>query len=312
MNDEFYMNLALKLAAKGRGYASPNPMVGAVLVKHDRIIGQGYHQCCGKNHAEVNAIENTTESAEGSTLYVTLEPCCHHGKTPPCTDRIIKDKIARVVIGTGDSNPRVSCQGIRILQQNGIEVKSGVLEKACRTLNEVFFHYMETGLPFVTIKYASTLDGRIATACGRSQWISSPPSLKFVHRLRARHDAILVGVGTVLLDDPELTVRLVRGRNPVRIVVDSHLKIPDSAKLIVTAAQITTIIATTRSLADPRAQDLSARGAQILTIDADAQGRVDLAKLLKALAARNISSLLVEGGSQIITSFLRENLVNRL
>ncbi len=225
MNDEHYMKLALKLAAKGRGYASPNPMVGAVLVRDDRIIGQGYHQCCGENHAEVNAIQNATENVAGSTLYVTLEPCCHHGKTPPCTDMIIQHKIARVVIGATDSNPLVSCQGINCLQSAGIEIKTGVLEDECRDLNEVFFHYMETGLPFVTVKYAQTLDGRIATATGQSQWISSPASLKFAHQLRAEHDAILVGIGTVLKDNPTLTVRRVRGRNPLRIVVDSGLAI---------------------------------------------------------------------------------------
>ncbi len=312
MNDVHYMKLALKLAAKGQGYASPNPMVGAVLVKQNRIIGQGYHRCCGENHAEVNAIENATEDVEGSTLYVTLEPCCHHGRTPPCTDRIIQHKIARVVIGSVDSNPQVACRGIRTLQQSGIEVESGVLEREYRAFNEVFFHYMETGLPFVTIKYAQTLDGRIATAEGQSQWISSPPSLKFVHRLRARHDAILVGVGTVLQDDPELTVRLVRGRNPIRIVVDSHLKIPESAKLLRTASQTQTIIATTQNSTAPRAKLLAEMGAHILRIDADAQGRVNLKKLLEAMASRNVSSVLVEGGSQIITSFLKHNLANRL
>ena len=258
MEDKDYMQMALKLAAKGKGYASPNPMVGAVLVKDGQIIGQGYHQCCGQNHAEVNAIENATETVAGSTLYVTLEPCCHHGKTPPCTDRIIKQGIARVVIGTTDANPKVSCRGVSLLQAAGIEVSTGVLESQCRKLNEVFFHFMETGLPFVTLKYAQTLDGRIATAQGQSQWISSPASLKFVHRLRARHDAILVGIGTVLQDDPELTVRLVRGRNPVRVVVDSQLRIPLTSKLISSASNTQTLIATTRRPADTRARDLAA------------------------------------------------------
>lgn len=312
MEDKDYMQMALKLAAKGKGYASPNPMVGAVLVKDGQIIGQGYHQCCGQNHAEVNAIENATETVAGSTLYVTLEPCCHHGKTPPCTDRIIKQGIARVVIGTTDANPKVSCRGISLLQAAGIEVSTGVLESQYRKLNEVFFHFMETGLPFVTLKYAQTLDGRIATAQGQSQWISSPASLKFVHRLRARHDAILVGIGTVLQDDPELTVRLVRGRNPVRVVVDSQLKIPLTSKLISTASNTPTLIASTRRPDDTRARDLAALGARILAIDPDRHGRVDLRKLLERLAAENISSLLVEGGSDIITSFLADHLVQRL
>src|SRR5450759_5451299 len=187
MNDEDYMELALKLAAKGRGHVSPNPMVGAVIVKNNRIISQGYHQRFGKDHAEINAIKNAREDIAGSTLYVTLEPCCHEGKTPPCIDSIIEHKIARVVIGTIDSNPLVSCAGINYLQSRGIEVKTGVLENDCRKLNEVFFHFMETKLPFVTVKYAQTLDGRIATATGQSQWISSATSLKFTHKLRAAH-----------------------------------------------------------------------------------------------------------------------------
>lgn len=312
MEDKDYMQMALKLAAKGQGYASPNPMVGAVLVKDGQIIGQGYHQCCGQSHAEVNAIADAKESVAGSTLYVTLEPCCHHGKTPPCTDRIINQGIARVVIGTTDANPKVSCRGVSLLQAAGIDVQTGLLEAQCRELNEVFFHFMETGLPFVTLKFAQTLDGRIATAQGRSQWISSPASLKLVHRLRARHDAILVGIGTVLHDDPELTVRLVRGRNPLRVVVDSHLKIPETSKLVATASATPTFIATTRHPDHDRARLLASRGVNILSIDADPNGRVDLRKLLKRLAKENISSVMVEGGSQIITSFLSQHLAQRI
>ena len=222
MNDEYYMKLAISLAQKGCGYVSPNPMVGAVIVKNGRIIGRGYHKRFGGNHAEINALKNAVEDVAASTLYVTLEPCCHEGKTPPCIDSIVEHKIARVVIGTIDPNPLVSCQGINYLQSLGIEVKIGVLENNCRKLNEVFFHFMKTGLPFVTIKYAQTLDGRIATATGESQWISSEASLKYTHQLRASHDAILVGAGTVIKDNPELKVRLVRGRNPLRVIVDSE------------------------------------------------------------------------------------------
>lgn len=312
MNDEHYMKLALKLAAKGKGYASPNPMVGAVIVKSDRIIGQGYHQCCGQNHAEVNAIQNATEDVTGSTLYVTLEPCCHHGKTPPCTDLIINHKIARVVIGATDSNPLVSCQGINCLQSAGIEIKTGVLEDECRNLNEVFFHYMETGLPFVTVKYAQTMDGRIATATGQSQWISSPASLKFAHQLRAEHDAILVGIGTVLKDNPALTVRRVRGRNPLRIVVDSELAITTEANVMQNLSKTPTLIVTTKKASDPYFQNLAAVGAELITVNSDEENHVNLKKLLELLAARNISSVLIEGGAQIITSALKDNLVNRL
>jgi diaminohydroxyphosphoribosylaminopyrimidine deaminase / 5-amino-6-(5-phosphoribosylamino)uracil reductase len=312
MNDEYYMKLAIALARKGRGYVSPNPMVGAVIVKNGRIISRGYHQHFGGNHAEINAIKNTSEDIAGSTLYVTLEPCCHEGKTPPCIDSITKNKIACVVIGTIDSNPLVSCQGINCLQSCGIEVKTGVLENDCRKLNEVFFHFMETGLPFITIKYAQTLDGRIATAAGESQWISSGASLKFTHQLRAAHDAILVGAGTVIKDNPELTVRLVRGRNPLRVIVDSTLKIPAKSKVLQNLSKDKTIIATIKKASDPQFQKAADSGAEIITVDADKQGNVDLKKLFKILAQRNISSLLIEGGAQIITSVLKNNLANRL
>ena len=197
-NHEYYMRLALKLAQKGRGFVSPNPLVGALIVKDGQIIGRGYHQRYGDHHAEVNAFQDAGKNVAGATLYVTLEPCCHKGKTPPCVDSILEHKIKRVIIGAVDSNPLVSCQGINYLQSKGIEVITGILEQECRKLNEVFFHYMETGLPFVTLKYAQTLDGRIATATGQSKWISSPAAIKFAHRLRAEHDAILVGSGTVL------------------------------------------------------------------------------------------------------------------
>ena len=312
MNDEQFMKLALKLAAKGRGYASPNPMVGAVIVKKGRIIGQGWHRCCGENHAEVNAIQSATENVAGSTMYVTLEPCCHSGKTPPCTDLIIQKKIKRVVIGTADSNPLVSCKGINRLKATGIEVKAGVLEDQCRSLNEVFFHFMETGLPFVTVKYAQTLDGRIATATGQSQWISSPASLKFAHQLRAEHDAILVGIGTVLKDNPTLTVRMVRGRNPLRIVVDNCLAVTTEFNVMQDLSGMPTLIATTKSASDPAFRALAKAGAELVRVRSDKNNHVSLQQLLQLLAARNISSVLIEGGSQIITSALKDNLVNRL
>lgn len=312
MTDEEYMKLAIKLAAKGRGYASPNPMVGAVIVKNGRIIGRGYHQCCGENHAEVNAIADAKGKAAGSTLYVTLEPCCHSGKTPPCTDLIIRHKIRRVVIAAADSNPLVSCRGIACLENAGIEVTRGVLEAESRRLNEVFFHFMETGLPFITVKYAQTLDGRIATATGNSQWISSPASLKFAHQLRAEHDAILVGIGTVLRDNPTLTVRLVRGRNPLRVVADSGLATPADANVMRNLSDPPTLIATTRKPSDPGYQKLSEAGARLITVAPDRKNHVDLKKLFQMLAAENISSVLIEGGAGIITSALCQGLVNRM
>ncbi|MBN1473130.1 MAG: bifunctional diaminohydroxyphosphoribosylaminopyrimidine deaminase/5-amino-6-(5-phosphoribosylamino)uracil reductase RibD [Syntrophaceae bacterium] len=312
MIDEDYMKLALNLARKGQGYTSPNPMVGAVLVKNGDIIGKGYHRRCGAAHAEVNAINNAQMDVAGATLYVTLEPCCHHGQTPPCTDVIIKNKIRRVVIGSIDSNPLVSCRGMNMLQTNGIEVKTGVLEKECRALNEVFFHYMETNLPFITLKFAQTLDGRIATDSGHSKWISCDKSLTYTHKLRAQHDAILVGINTIITDNPELTVRLVRGRNPLRVVVDSELKISPKAKVLQNQDKAKTLIATTKKPTDTKFKNISFTGAVVLPCRANKKGLVDLKDLFRKLAARNISSVLVEGGAQIITSVLKENLAQRI
>ena len=209
MPDEEYMKRALALARRGLGKVSPNPMVGAVIVKDGRIIGQGYHRWFGGKHAEVNAIENASGSTSGSTMYVTLEPCCHQGQTPPCSDAIIKNRIKKVVIGMLDPDKRVSGRSIDILREGGIECTVGILEDECRALNETYIKHRSTGLPFVTIKFAQTLDGRIASSTGHSRWISSPASRKVAHRLRARHDAILAGVGNILADDPELTTRLV-------------------------------------------------------------------------------------------------------
>jgi len=312
MNDEYYMRMALDLARRGRGYVSPNPMVGAVIVKNGRIIGRGYHQRFGENHAEINAIQNASENVSGSTLYVTLEPCCHEGKTPPCIHSIIKYKFKRVVIGTTDSNPLVCSRGVHSLQNHGIEVKTGVLEQECRNLNEAFFHFMEKGLPFITVKYAQTLDGRIATASGNSQWISSEASLKFVHRLRAEHDAILVGLGTVIKDDPRLTVRLARGRNPLRIVVDSNLNISGKSKILQDISSIPTLIATTKKSTDAHYRHLADSGVEMISVGGDKNSRVDLKKLFKKLAGKNISSVLIEGGAQVITSVLKNSLANRL
>ncbi len=311
MNDESYMKLALGLARKGQGRVSPNPMVGAVIVKNGRIIGKGYHQRFGGNHAEINAIHKAGNKVKGSTLYVTLEPCCHEGKTPPCVKAIIQNKIARVVIGSVDSNPLVSCQGIDFLTNCGVEVKTGVLAKECRELNETFFHYMETGLPFITVKYAQTLDGRIATATGNSQWISSPASLKFAHKLRATHDAILIGSGTVEKDNPELTVRLVRGRNPLRVIVDSGLNISPGAKVL-NASVAPTLIATTQKPSDVRFKKMIASGIDVVSVGAERNGNVSLKKLFGVLAKRNISSILIEGGSRIITSVIRDHLACRM
>ena len=229
MPDKSYMKRALYLARHGMGKTSPNPMVGAAIVKSDRVIGEGYYRRFGGKHAEVNAIENAEEDIGGATMYVTLEPCCHYGQTPPCTDAIITSKIGKVVIGMLDPDKRVSGRSVEILREHGIECTVGVLEDECRSLNEAYIKHRSTGLPFVTVKFAQTLDGRIASSTGHSRWISSPASRKLGHRLRTRHDAVLVGIGTVVKDNPQLTVRLVRGRNPSRIVLDSSLRIASDA-----------------------------------------------------------------------------------
>ena len=306
------MKTALSLARRGLDRTSPNPMVGAIIVRDGRVIGRGYHRRFGGKHAEVNAIESATEDVAGATMYVTLEPCCHHGKTPPCTDAVIRHRIGRVVIGMSDPDPRVSGRSIGILHEHGIETTAGVLEDACRSLNEAYVRHRSTGVPFVTVKFAQTLDGRIATATGHSQWISSPESRKLAHTLRARSDAVVVGIGTVLADDPELTVRHVRGRNPIRIVLDSKLRVPLDARIVTGKDAAATIIATTPAADDTKLADLRERGIEVMTVAADILGGIDIARLLPALGRRDITSVLVEGGSRTITSFLRLGLADRL
>ncbi len=306
------MRLALKLARKGLGKSSPNPMVGAVIVKGGRIIGEGYHHIIGADHAEVDALKKTQESVAGATLYVTLEPCRHFGKTPPCTDAIIKSKIARVVIGMLDPDSRMRGESVKLLEQKGIKTTIGVLEADCLALNEKHVKHRTTGMPFVTLKWAQTLDGRIATAKGSSRWISSPESLKLAHQLRAVNDAILVGVSTVIKDNPELTTRLVKGRNPLRIILDSMLRIPLDAKVLQNQDKAKTLVAATPRAAKQKLAALQKMGIEVLITPPDKEGRVDLTNLLKTLGKREITSLLVEGGGEVITSFLRLNLVDNL
>ena len=310
--DEKYMRQALRQARRGLGKTSPNPMVGAVIVKEGRIIGQGYHQYFGGDHAEVDAINNATEDVAGATMYVTLEPCCHYGKTPPCVNAIIENKIGEVVIGMLDPFPEMSGKSLEVLKQHGIKTRVGVLEKECRALNEAYLKYTTTGMPFVTVKFAQTLDGRIATAAGASRWISSPASRRLAHKLRAHHDAILAGIGNVLKDDPELTTRLVRGRNPTRIILDSKLRIPLDSKVLTHQEAARTLVAATPPADKAKVAALRKMGIEVLTVPPDAGGRVDIGKLLKTLAQRQISSVLVEGGAETITSFLRLGLADKL
>lgn len=308
--DEKFMRRALALAGRGKGKVSPNPMVGAVIVRDGRIIAEGYHHACGQAHAEIDAISKAKEEISGSTFYVTLEPCSHHGRTPPCVDALIARRPGRVVVGVVDPNPLVAGKGIAALRGKGIETLVGVLEDQCREINRVFFKYILTGLPFVTLKFAQTLDGRIAAASGDSRWVSSPESLCFAHRLRAANDAILVGAGTVAADNPKLTCRLVRGRDPLRVVVDSKLRLSPGAALFSDGGR--TIAVTTPKAPAKQRIVLEKRGIEVLQVKADGAGRVDLGELLILLGKREISSLLVEGGGALATSFLREGLADRL
>lgn len=316
LTDEYYMRQALRLARRGERWVSPNPMVGAVIVKNGRIIAEGYHERFGGPHAEINALRHIPESLQDAAIYVTLEPCSHYGKTPPCVEALIDRRPARVVVGTVDPNPLVAGRGIAALRETGIAVTVGILEAACREINERFFKFMTTGCPFVTLKFAQTIDGRIASVTGHSRWISSPASRTFAHHLRSTHDAILVGAGTVLADDPDLTVRHVRGRNPIRIVVDSRLRVPLNAKILQNQASVRTIIATTKAADPVKLQQLQEQGIKTLLIDkrlgADGRDYVDLPSLLRELGKRQISSVLVEGGAAIITSLVQEKLADRL
>ena len=311
MRDEEFMKLALRLARKGLGRTRPNPPVGSVVVKGGRIAGKGYHKKAGTPHAEVVALGEAGKRAEGATLYVTLEPCCHHGRTPPCVDAIIRAKIKRVVIGSVDPNPRVSGKGIEALRRAGIEVTSGVLKEDCDRLIEFYRKYITTGIPFVTLKLAATLDGRIATKTGDSRWITSPESRRYVHRLRDIYDCVVVGTGTVRRDDPELTVRLVKGRNPARALVAEGLSGIKPSLKIFRADGSERFVFTTKE-ADRRKKDnLKGLGVEVVEVRKTKEG-VSLKAVLKELGKRGITSVIIEGGSRLAASALREGIVDRL
>ncbi len=311
-DDNYYMRMAIRLAGKGIGKTSPNPMVGAVIVKNDKIIGRGYHKKCGDCHAEINAINNAKGSIRGSTFYITLEPCSHYGRTPPCVDTLIKKGLKRVVIGTPDPNPEVNGKGIKVLRSKGIKVDVGILETECRHLNENYFKFIKSGIPYVTVKYAQTLDGRIATKTGDSQWISSEESRKYVHRLRAINDCVMVGAGTVTADNPQLTVRHVKGKNPLRIIVDSNLRIPIKSSVLTDDNPHLTIIATTSKAPARKITAIKKLGVEVLIVKKERNGKVSFSSLLKELGKRGIMSVLVEGGSGMNTSLLKVNLVDKM
>jgi len=310
MNDEQWMKRALRLAEKGRGRTSPNPMVGTVLVKNGQVVGEGYHARAGEAHAEILALRQAGEEARGSTLYINLEPCIHYGKTPPCAPAVIEAKVRRVVIGMEDPNPLVTGRGLKSLQKAGLDVEIGVLEKECRRLNEAFCKYILKKEPFVILKVAATLDGKIATREGDSKWISGETSRHFVHRMRDQVDGVVVGIGTILKDDPQLTARIKKGRDPYRIILDSRLRIPEDAKVIGNSPS-KTIIATTELAARDKIERLEKKGVRILILDSK-QGRVDLKNCLSKLGEMGMMSLLVEGGSQVNGSFLDEGLIDKI
>jgi diaminohydroxyphosphoribosylaminopyrimidine deaminase/5-amino-6-(5-phosphoribosylamino)uracil reductase len=364
--DTAHMKLALKLAAKGAGWVSPNPMVGAVLVQDGQIVGKGYHRRFGLPHAEVEALRRAGDAARGADLYVTLEPCNHHGRTPPCTRAILAAGVRRVIMATPDPNPKVAGHGAAFLSSHGVEVEAGVLGEEARRLNEAWFKWVETGMPFVVAKAACSLDGKIATATGESQWLTGEKARAFGHRLRHECDAILVGIDTVLTDDPQLTTRLVGGRkmvggegqglfrkwplpsypkpplptpygyggtgvppvqtenrkpktenrpfkDPIRIVLDSNLRIPLNARLLHLDSPALTWVACTEAAPAAKIRALQKLGAEVLLLPAASEesGRVALQPLLELLGKRQVQSLLVEGGAQVLGAFFEQKLVNK-
>ena len=308
-----YMRRAIELAERGVGFTNPNPMVGAVIVKGGKVIGEGWHERCGEWHAERNAFRNCTVPAEGATMYVTLEPCCHYGKTPPCTEAIIEHGIARVVVGMEDPNPLVAGKGIALLREAGIEVVCGVEEEALREQNRVFLKYISTKLPWVAMKTAMTLDGKIATRTGDSKWITGAEARAYVHELRHRFMAIVVGIGTAVADDPLLNCRIEgRGvRQPIRVVVDSNARLSLDSQLVKTAGEYRTIVAHTCFAPEERVKALREIGVEMLLCK-EKEGLVDVRNLLELLGQSGIDSILLEGGGSLNYTFLSEGLADEL
>lgn len=317
-HDLRYMTLALRLAAKGRGTASPNPMVGALVVRQGRIIGQGFHLRPGTPHAEILALRQAGHRARGATLYVTLEPCCHLKKrTPPCVPEIVRSGVCRVVIAMHDPNPSVKGRGIKQLRQSGISVTIGVARPEAEELNKAYGHFMKTGRPYVILKAGMTLDGKLATATGESRWMTGVPSRREAHQLRRDVDAVLVGVGTVLADDSSLTARTgaqletLAARQPIRIVVDSLLRTPLKARILTQQDRAKTIIATTAAAPRVRRSAFEKKGIEVLTLPS-VRGRVSLTVLLKLLGRRGMMSVLVEGGGEVNAAMLRSKVVDHI
>ncbi|MDF2879322.1 MAG: riboflavin biosynthesis protein RibD [Clostridia bacterium] len=313
-----YMQRALELAEKGVGFVNPNPLVGAVIVKNNKMIGEGFHAVYGGPHAEINAFKdaafkNNAEAVKGATLYVTLEPCSHYGKTPPCAHAIVERGIGKVVVAMEDPNPEVAGRGIDILRQHGIEVVTGVLEQESRQQNEIFLKYITTNLPFCILKTAMTLDGKTATQSGDSKWITSEGARAYVHQVRHRVAGIMVGIGTIIQDDPLLNTRLEEGggSDPIRIIADSHAKIPLESKVLNISSKAQTIIVTTEFAEKEKLKKLKDKGAEIIVTPLINKG-VDLKYLMKKLGERKIDSVLLEGGSTLNYSALEARIIDKI
>lgn len=307
------MKLAIELAKKGVGYVNPNPLVGAVIVKDGKIVGQGYHRAFGEDHAEVDAIKNSNGDITNSTMYVTLEPCSHYGKTPPCVNTIIKNGISKVVVAMKDPNPIVSGRGINILRESGVEVIVGVLEEEARRLNEVFIKYITKNKPFVILKTAMTLDGKIATTIGDSKWISNEKSRYYVHKLRHKVSVIMVGINTIIKDNPKLTTRLneIEGKDPIRVIVDSKGRVPISSNILNIKSNSKTIIATTDKMDKNKVKEIEAKGGEVIVTPAT-DNKVDIKYLIKKLGQQGIDSILLEGGGTLNYSCLNEGVVDKV
>jgi diaminohydroxyphosphoribosylaminopyrimidine deaminase / 5-amino-6-(5-phosphoribosylamino)uracil reductase len=309
-----WMQAALTLARRGLGAVWPNPAVGCVIVGEGRAVGRGWTQPGGRPHAEAEALRRAGTAARGSTVYVSLEPCCHWGRTPPCTDALIDAGVARVVVAVADPDARVAGGGIARLRAAGLAVEVGLCAEEAAEINAGFLSRVALGRPLVTLKLATSLDGRIATSSGESQWITGQPARDRGHALRARHDAVLVGTGTVIADNPQLTCRLpgLAGRSPVRVFLDRHLRVPLSARLVAEAGQTTTWVVTLHSPEPARSSALLGAGVGVIEVGPDREGRIDLAAALAAIGERGITRLLVEGGAELVGGLLRACLVDRL
>lgn len=309
--DEKYMRLAMQLAGNAIGRTSPNPLVGAVIVKDNRVVGCGWHRKAGTPHAEIHALNQAGELAQGADVYVTLEPCAHYGKTPPCAKALVEAKVKNVYGGLLDVNPKVAGKGFKILEDAGIHVEYGFLQDELRKQNEVFFKWIEHKKPFIVLKVAMTLDGKIATATGQSKWITNETSRAYGYKLRDIYDGIMVGINTVIEDNPMLTARVDGGKNPIRIVVDSSLKIDINAN-VVQDKSVKTIIATTDKADKDKILKLQAQDIDVIVVDKDENDKVDIEKLLDILGQQNICSILVEGGATLSGSFVAKKLVDKV